>query len=188
MFPNSLLQSLASNDSDHCPLLLGLRDNISGRRRFHFEAFWPKIDGFLEVVQLAWHSVPVSNCPFSTLNLKLKAAAKGLHEWSAKKVGNISSTLALTRVLLHHLEVAQDSRLLSPAELWFKVNLKKHSLALASLQRTIARLRSRIGWLREGAPTLNCFICIPDFERRKISSQNWCPMEQSSLVMMTRPI
>jgi hypothetical protein len=64
MFPNSLLQSLASNDSDHCPLLLGLRDNISGRRMFHFESFWPKIDGFLEVVSLAWQSVPVSNCPF----------------------------------------------------------------------------------------------------------------------------
>ena len=30
-FPNCLLQSMASNDSDHCPLLLGLRDNMVGR-------------------------------------------------------------------------------------------------------------------------------------------------------------
>jgi hypothetical protein len=167
MFLNSLLQSLASNDSDHCPLLLGLRDNILGRRRFHFEAFWPKIDGFLEVVSLAWHSVPVLNCPFSTLNLKLKAAAKGLHESSAKKVGNISSTLALAQVLLHHLEVAQDSLLLSSAELWFKINLKKHSVALASLQRTIARLRSRIGWLREGDANTKLFHMHSRFRKKK---------------------
>ena len=46
LFPNCLLQSMASEDSDHCPLLLGLQDNKSGRRRFHFEAFWPKLEGF----------------------------------------------------------------------------------------------------------------------------------------------
>lgn len=45
-FPNSLLQSRASNDSDHCPLILGLRDNLPGMQRFHFESFWPELDGF----------------------------------------------------------------------------------------------------------------------------------------------
>jgi exonuclease III len=30
IFPNCLLQSTASDDSDHCPLLLGLRDNMRG--------------------------------------------------------------------------------------------------------------------------------------------------------------
>jgi hypothetical protein len=29
-------------------------------------------------------------------------------------------------------------------------NLKKHCLVLSSLSRTIARLRSRIGWLKDG--------------------------------------
>jgi hypothetical protein len=33
--------------------------------------------------------------------------------------------------------------------LWFKNNLKKHSLALASLNRAIASQRYCIGWLRE---------------------------------------
>jgi endonuclease/exonuclease/phosphatase family metal-dependent hydrolase len=41
-FPNVLLQSSASQASDHCPLLLGLQDNCFGKKRFHFEAFWPK--------------------------------------------------------------------------------------------------------------------------------------------------
>jgi exonuclease III len=31
-FPNCLLQSMATNDSDHCPMLLGVQDNKSGRR------------------------------------------------------------------------------------------------------------------------------------------------------------
>jgi exonuclease III len=30
LFPNCLLQSMATDDSDHCPMLLGLHDNKSG--------------------------------------------------------------------------------------------------------------------------------------------------------------
>ena len=62
------------DDSDHCPLLLGLQDNNPGRRRFHFESFWPKLDGFQEAVSSAWALVPAGHCPFITLekkNLKL---------------------------------------------------------------------------------------------------------------------
>lgn len=39
MFPDCLLQSSSSDDSDHCPLILGLRDNIPSKRRYHFEDF-----------------------------------------------------------------------------------------------------------------------------------------------------
>lgn len=56
-FPDCLLQSAATEDSDHCPLILGLRDIKPGKRRFHFESFWPKFDGFQSAVQQAWESV-----------------------------------------------------------------------------------------------------------------------------------
>lgn len=55
LFPDCLLQSMASNDSDHCPLLLGLKDNLPGTRRFHFEAFWLKLEGFQDAVSLGWN-------------------------------------------------------------------------------------------------------------------------------------
>jgi hypothetical protein len=60
-------------------------------------------------------------------------------------VGHVSSQLELANELLHQLEMAQDNRALPASEVWLRNNLKKHSLALASLSRTIARLRSRIG-------------------------------------------
>jgi hypothetical protein len=53
LFPNSLLQSVASIDSDHCPLILRLRDGCPSKRRFHFEAFWPRFDIFQQTVQQA---------------------------------------------------------------------------------------------------------------------------------------
>lgn len=144
LFPNVLLQSAASQDSDHCPLLLGLRDNKSGKRRFHFESFWTKLDGFQEVVHSGWNAVIPVPCPFKTVELKLKETAKRLQAWSEKKVGHVHSQLALTKEVLHRLEMAQDIRVLSQAELWLKNRLKKQALLLSSLKRTMARLRSRI--------------------------------------------
>jgi len=43
LFPNCLLQSAASQDSDHCPLVLGLNDMLPGMGRFHFASFWPRL-------------------------------------------------------------------------------------------------------------------------------------------------
>jgi hypothetical protein len=167
LFPNCLLQSMASEDSDHCPLLLGLQDNKSGRRRFHFESFWPKLEGFQDTIADAWASVQAGPCPFLTLDLKFKAATKALQSWSDRTVGHVNSQLALAREILHQLEIAQDSRTLSPKENWLKNSLKKHSLALASLKRSIARLRSRINWVREGDANTKLFQLHARHRKRK---------------------
>jgi hypothetical protein len=39
LYLNCLLQSMATNDSDPSPLYLGLKNNQSDGRHFHFEAF-----------------------------------------------------------------------------------------------------------------------------------------------------
>jgi hypothetical protein len=45
-------------------------------------------------------------------------------------VGNISSHFALAWEILHQLEIANDSRALSPSEVWFRNNLKSIALPL----------------------------------------------------------
>jgi hypothetical protein len=148
---------MASNESDHCPLLLGLKDNLPGTRCFHFEAFWLKLEGFQDVVSLGWNSMQALACPFATLDAKIKSITKGLQNWSDKNVGYINFQLALAWEVLHRLEIANDNRNLSEKETWFKNNLKKHSLALTSLKWTIAKLCSHIGWLREGDANTKLF-------------------------------
>jgi hypothetical protein len=81
---------------------------------------------------------------------KLRATAKGLQDWSNKKVGPVESQLGLAREILHQMEIAQGGQALTPDEVLLKNMLKKRSLMLSSLKRTIAHLRSRIGWLKEG--------------------------------------
>jgi hypothetical protein len=75
--------------------------------------------------------------------------ARRLHGWSDKMVGHVTSQLGLAREVLHQLEIMNNNRDLTLEENWLKNNLKKHALALASLKRTIARLRFQIGWLQD---------------------------------------
>jgi hypothetical protein len=87
-------------------------------------------------------------------------------------VGYVRTQLALAREILHRLEITQDSRSLSLAEIWLRNLMKKHSLFLLSLQRTIARSRSRISWLKEGMLTPNSFICTLDIGKGRILLHN----------------
>jgi hypothetical protein len=57
---------------------LGLKDNRSNRRRFHFEYFWTILEGYQEIVQTTWESVRAVAYPFQTLEKKLKETAKWL--------------------------------------------------------------------------------------------------------------
>jgi hypothetical protein len=73
---------------------------------------------------------------------------------------NVKSQLSLAREILHRLEIAQDNRLLCGDEIWLKGRLKHHCLGLASLERTIARLRSRIKYLKEEDAKTSFFLSI----------------------------
>ena len=87
LFSNCLLQFAASDDSDHCPLILGMNDIKPGKRRFHFESFWPKLDGFQEAVDEVWNSAPVVPCPFETLYRKLQATSKKITRLESEDCG-----------------------------------------------------------------------------------------------------
>jgi hypothetical protein len=119
-------------------------------RRFHFESFWTKVPGFLEAVQLNWDAPVQSNCAVERLFLKLQRLSRDLQKWAQRKVGNIKLQLEMAKEILHRLEIARDSQKLSDIEDWLRKKLKLHCLGLASLERTIARLWSRILYLREG--------------------------------------
>ena len=54
LYPNHVLSALASECSDHAPLRLSTATPLHCFKRFHFENFWPKFDGFMQVVEEAW--------------------------------------------------------------------------------------------------------------------------------------
>lgn len=74
--------------------------------------------------------------------------------------------LAAREVILR-LDQAQDRRTLSPEEIDLRKELKQKSLGLASLERTIARARSRITWLRDGDACTRLFRLHASYRKKK---------------------
>jgi hypothetical protein len=126
--------------SDHAPLLLRTDINFKTRKKFLFHAFWPKLQGFHDVVTRAWH-YPLSNAsPFRHLDWLLRNTACVLQSWSDRKIGNICTQLAVAKEVLHQLEVPWDCRPLASHEENLRQFVKFRTLGLASLQRTLVKV------------------------------------------------
>jgi len=103
-FPNHELSALASECSDHAPLLLKTDCALPRCLRFRFENFWPKCEGYLHVVEEAWKApLPwsASNIDaFRCLDYKLRNTTKMLKNWSAKQVGAVRLQLAIVKEIV----------------------------------------------------------------------------------------
>ena len=139
---------------------------LTAHRRFHFEDFWLRLDGFHDTVAAAWGSVHDPN-PFHRLMLRFQAMARRLTSWSAKTTGSIRDKLAISRELISRFGKAQEDRALTPEEDWLRKRLKVSYLGLASLERTIARQRARIATLKDGNASTGFFHRQCSFHRQK---------------------
>lgn len=166
-FPNCFLQALSSEGSDHCPLLLQSNAAIFSKSRFHFESFWPKLEGYMEAVSQGWSCTDDTSDPFCRLDSMFRNTARHLQSWADKKIGNVRLQLILAKELILRYDRAQETRALSDEEQEFRKQLKVLCLSLASLERTIARHRSRMLPLREGDASTKFFHLHATYRRRK---------------------
>jgi hypothetical protein len=86
---------------------------------------------------------------------------------SWRKAGNVKLQIAIANTIIFRFDVAQERRLLTPGERWLRRMLKHAVLGLASLERTIARQRSRLRWLKEGDANTKLFHAVANGRRVK---------------------
>jgi hypothetical protein len=72
------------------------------------------VDGFLDVVGSAWTCPLLEVDACRALDYKLRSVAKALKSWSEQRIGSVRFQLAVARVVIFELDVAQETRLLSP--------------------------------------------------------------------------
>ena len=129
--------------------------------------------GFMKLCRTNSWSAPVqATCPLERISVKLKRLARALQSWSHKQVGHINSQLGFTREIVHLLEIAQDHRSLNQEEDWLRREAKRHCLVLASPERTVARLCSRIRFLKDGDANTAYSIDMLGFGNTRILYQN----------------
>lgn len=158
--PDAILQDLSTSISNHCPLHLALDEHLQLHRRFRFEVFWTKLEGFEEAVKEAWSCDPCITDPFLRIDMLLRKTTHDLTAWGQRKVGNMKLQIAVANWIILQLDHAMEHHVLSAEERWLHNTLKLTSLGLASLERTIARQRSRLRWLAEGDANTNLFHLV----------------------------
>jgi hypothetical protein len=94
--------------------------------------------------------------------------SKHLQSCSQRSVDNVKHQLLAAKEIMHQLEIAGDSRILSSLEDWLRRRLKFHSLALSSLERTKARSRNGLNWLKEGDANTSFFHQQVRYRKKKI--------------------
>lgn len=87
----------------------------------------------------------------------LRNTSRRLQSWSQTHVGQVKEQLLLARELVWRFDQAMETRELSADEAAFRKQLKLRILALASLERTIIRLRSRLLYLKDGDANTKLF-------------------------------
>lgn len=121
-YPDCMLHAMSTATSDHYQLFLSLEEHSHPRRRFWFEVFWVKLDGFLDAAWEAWVCEPMISDPFLRLDVLLRNTAKSLSAWGQRKVGNVKLQIAIANLVILRLDCAQDFRPFSAEERWLRGN------------------------------------------------------------------
>jgi hypothetical protein len=149
--PDPVITPLSSSSSDHCPLKIHAIQTPSVPPMFRFEAHWPLMPGFFCCVQSAWNR-PVADhqSAMLTLHIKLSRVSKALTAWSCSLVPQGKLAAEICREVIRQLDLAQESRTLTPDERQLKKGLKNIILGLAAIEKSRAHQKSRLAWLKKG--------------------------------------
>lgn len=90
-----LPQALSTNISGHAPLHLTTSAPFCPKRRFWFEMYWTRLDGFDQAVRDAWVCDANIIDPFKRMDALLRNTAVALQSWGQRKTGNMKSQIAI---------------------------------------------------------------------------------------------
>ncbi|KAA3457419.1 reverse transcriptase [Gossypium australe] len=141
LFPKVCIQHLPFAASDHCPLLINLRDVriLSRANRFHFEAWWTMEESFESVLKDIWESTS------GELMEKLKILQGGLEQWAKalNRRGDIKKKI--TEELETLLMADRDEETLKKI-----IDKKIHLNMEIDKEEVYWEQRARVNWLQIG--------------------------------------
>jgi hypothetical protein len=168
LFAKPTLYAFSSSSSDHCPLLLVPFSAPQFRPKFKFESFWVDIPGFKDEVSQSWNKITTHNLNhMMTLHVKLSRVAKDIRTRSRRLIPHPKITMTICREVILQLETEQEARALSNAELALMKTLKLRILGRAAIEKTRARQKSRITWLRKGDANTKYFHLMANLRKQR---------------------
>ncbi|XP_069143473.1 uncharacterized protein [Solanum lycopersicum] len=165
--PYSSITHLPSVGSDHCPLLMEVRDiNANIIRYFKFLNYWADSDTFLASVEKCWKRKVVGN-PMWIFHAKLKRLTKTLREWSKQEYGDIFEKVKQYEDEVKKAE--QDMIMNNSIENSEKLNaVNAHYIKYLKLEYKILQQKTQFHWLKEGDANSKYFHAVIRGKRKRM--------------------
>ncbi|XP_030923509.1 uncharacterized protein LOC115950456 [Quercus lobata] len=164
-YKNVKVHHLVESTSDHCALLLtdtAVTQELSSKRRFHFEAMWTKRAECKDIIQGAWVDSQDLHSP-SGIAARLRNCAKNLSKWNKTVFGQIPKKIKEKRETLNYL-VSRDK----DGSLGGDINkLRKEINELLDSEEIKWQQRSKVQWLGLGDRNTKYFHSKASDRRRK---------------------
>lgn len=163
LFPSISLRHLPHSYSDHCPLLLQLKQELGRKvRHFRFETWWTLEDSFEAEVRQLWGS------SVGPIDSKLNALQLGLCCWEKRiKQANRGIKEMLTKKLKALMVADRNKENFSDL-----IETKLHLKMEVDKDELYWEQRARINWLRGGDKNTS-FFHKQASQRRRVNTMNF---------------
>jgi hypothetical protein len=123
---------------------------------------------FKDCVQEAWSKEVLAHLnPFVIFHVKLSRIAKAIKAWSKTLIPHEKLAMAVSREVILQLEKVQEFRQLSPGECSLIRLLKSRILGLATIQKSRARQKFRLTWIRLGDANTKYFHLMANARKKR---------------------
>jgi hypothetical protein len=165
---------MSSSISNHCPLLLTPLPIPVVRPKFRFERYMVDMPGFQDCVKGAWEK-PVDNSynPLTTLHIKLSRTTKAPKSWAKTIKSQRKVAMEICMEAIGQLEKANESKNLSESESAFIRTLKLRLLGFAAIEKSKAKQKSILTWIRLADANTIFPILWPIVGKGRTSSKHW---------------
>lgn len=150
LWPCAKVTALPRLLSDHCPIVLSLKNTDFGRTPFRFFNSWLEIPGFESFVKNIADKFVFSGPSDLALAEKLKWLKGRMRLWINVERKKRDVKLLQARKKLEVLEVSADSRVLDASELESRAESKKIIFEEERLKAIDAKQKSRVKWAVDG--------------------------------------
>ncbi|KAL2248543.1 UNVERIFIED_CONTAM: putative ribonuclease H protein [Sesamum indicum] len=165
-FPLSRIQHLTRNVSDHCPLLLSVKqEKKTGPTPFRFQNMWTKHHDFKHCVTTSWQH-PIHGHGMFAFQQKLHRIKAALKLWNTEVFGNIFQNITDAEQRVKIAEQAYDG---DPSdENLIAMNKATAELTFAlSVEESYWKQKAACKWLEEGEKNTKYFHSLTKKKRKQ---------------------